>query len=55
MRENDKVEDSGLNIANVIDPGEAKTIISRYEEIIKTQNKRVIGYVAKQGEILTEV
>ena len=27
-------------------------IIRRYEDIIKTQNKKAIGYIAKQGEIL---
>lgn len=46
------MEETGLNIANVIDPGEAMTIIYHHEEIIKAQNKRVIGYVSKQGQIL---
>ena len=52
MRENDAEQDPGLNIANVIDTGEAIIIISCYEELIKTQNKRVIRYVAKQGHIM---
>ena len=51
MRENDAEQDPGLNIANVIDTGET-IIISCYEELIKTQNKRVIRYVAKQGHIM---
>lgn len=48
VRENDAEQEPGLNIANVKDPGEAIIIISCYEELIKTQSKRVIRYVAKQ-------
>ena len=36
----------------MIDPGEAIGLINRHEEIIKTQHKRFIAYIAKQGEIL---
>ena len=36
----------------MIDPGEAIRLIHSYEEIIKTQQKRAIAYIAKQGEVL---
>ena len=49
LRENDQVEEQGINIANMIEQGEAITIINWYEEKIKTQHKRVFAYVAKQG------
>ena len=39
IRENDAMEEPGLNIDNVTDPGE-RIIIYSYEEIIKTQNKK---------------
>lgn len=32
--ENDEVEETRINIANVLDPGEAIELISRYEEIM---------------------
>lgn len=31
---------------------EAILTINRYEEIIKIQNKRTIGYISKQGQLL---
>ena len=33
-------------------PGEAIALINRYEEIIKTQHKRVMAYIARLGKIL---
>ena len=55
LREYDAVEEPEVNIANVIDPREAIIIINCYEEIIKTENKKTIGYVAKTGTDLQEV
>ena len=54
LKENDDVEDQGLNETanNVNNTQEAITIIRRYEEIIKTQNEKAIGYTGKQGELL---
>ena len=46
------MEEPRFNIANLINPREAITVIYSYEEIIKTQNKETIAYVAKQGQIL---
>ena len=40
-----------MNIANVTDPGGELRMITSYEELINNQNKRVIVYVARQGEI----
>lgn len=37
----------------ITDPTDAVRIMKRYEEIIKTQNKIVIFYVGKQGQLLT--
>ena len=37
------------------DPGEAFTFINNSEKIIKTQNKKTIGCVAKQGQILKKI
>ena len=51
VRENNEVEQMEMNIANVTDPGEELRMINCYEELIKNQHKRVILYVAKQGEI----
>lgn len=46
------MEEPGFIIDNVTDPGEAIAIINDYEEVIKTRTKRMIGYVAKQGQML---
>ena len=40
--ENDEVEETRINIANVIDPGEAIELINRYEETM-TLIKKSIG------------
>ena len=37
------------------DPGEAFTFINNSEKIAKTQNKKTIGCVAKQGQILKKI
>ena len=47
LRENDEVEETQINIVNVIGPREATELINHYEEIIKTQLKRVLGCVPK--------
>ena len=52
LRENDIVEEPGLTIANMINLREAITIINHYEEIIKKENKKTIGYVVIQGQML---
>ena len=54
MQENDNVEQQELNETanNVNNYLEAIVMIRRYEDINKTQNKKTIGYVGKQGELL---
>ena len=51
VRENDEVEEIEINIAKVTDLGQELRMINCYEELIKNQHKRVILYVAKQGQI----
>ena len=53
LKEND-VEEQRLNkrVNYVNNSQEAIVIIRRYEDIIKTQNKKAIVYIAKQGELL---
>ena len=55
MQENDDVEEQGLNeTVNYVNKSqEAIFIIHRYEDIIKTPNKKAIGYIGKQGELLS--
>ena len=54
MQENDDVEKQGLNETanNVNNSQEIVLIIHRYEDIIKIRNKKGIGYIGKQGELL---
>ena len=54
LKENDDVEEQGLNETanNVNKPQEAIVIICRYEEIVKAQIKKAIGYISKQGDFL---
>ena len=54
LQEDGYVEEQGLNetVKNVNNFQEATKIINRYEEIIKTQIKKAIGYIGKQGELL---
>ena len=56
LQENDDVEEQGLNeTANDVNNSqEVIRITNRYEDIIKTQNEKAIGYVGKQGELLKE-
>ena len=50
LKENNNLEETDLDatIDAITVPKEAVRIIQRYEEIIKTQNIRVIGYVGGQ-------
>ena len=54
LQEDDDVEEQGLNetVNNVNSFQEATKIINRYEDIIKTQIRKAIGYIGKQGELL---
>lgn len=47
LKENNNLEETDLDATTdaITDPKEAVRIIQRYEEIIKTKNIRVIGYV----------
>ena len=53
LKENNDVEEVWLNQTpnNVNNSQEAIAIISRYEKIIKIENKKVIGYTGKQKEL----
>ena len=53
LQEYDDVEEQGLNETanNVNNFQEANKIINRYEDIIKRQNKKAIGYIDKKGEL----
>ena len=53
LQENDNVEEQELNETanNVNNSQEAIVIIRHHEDIIKTQNKKAIGYIGKQGEV----
>lgn len=54
MKKNNESEESGFNkvAKKVNDPGEVIIIINQYDEIIKSHNERVIGYEAKEGQLL---
>ena len=54
LQENDDVEEQRLNetASNVNNSQEAIKIINCYKNIIKTQNKKAIAYIGKQGELL---
>ena len=56
LHENDNIEEQELNETanNVNNSQEAIVIIRRYEDIIKRQNKKSIGYIGKQGELLKQ-
>ena len=53
LKKNNDLEQKNLDATanSITDPLEAVRTI-RYEEIIKTQNKRAVGYVGKQGQPL---
>ena len=54
LKEINDLEERGLDTTAdaITDPLETVRIIHCSEEIIKTQNKSVIGYVGKQGQLL---
>ena len=49
LRESDTVEERAFNIRNIINQNETIHRIKRYEEVIKTGNKKTIRYEAIQG------
>ena len=53
IQENDDVKEQGLNetVSSFNNSQEAVLIIHHYEDIIKTQNKKAIGYIGKQGKL----
>ena len=53
LQENDHVEEQRLNKTanNANNSQEAILIIHRSEDIIKTQNKKAIGHIGKQGQL----
>ena len=55
LRENDEDWETEINTANITESLETIELISRYEEIIKTQHKKVRGCICKQGEILKKL
>lgn len=49
-RENDtEIE---FNMTRITNPREAINVINHYEEIMKTRNKKIIEYIAIQGQML---
>ena len=49
-RENDtEIE---FNMTRITNPREAINVINHYEEIMKTQDKKIIEYIAIQGQML---
>ena len=54
LQENDDAEEQELNETanNVNNSQELILIIHCYEAIIKIQNKKAIGYIGKQGQLL---
>ena len=51
LKEND-TEEVEFNITRINNPREAINIANHYEEIMKTQNKKVIGILATQEQML---
>ena len=51
LRVNDTKERE-FNITSITNSRKAINVIDHYKEIMKTQNKKTIGYVATQGQIL---
>ena len=51
LKENNNLEETDLDATteSLTDPKQAVRIMQCYEEIIKTQNLRVIGYVGEQA------
>ena len=52
LKESDIVDKQEFDIQNIIDQRETIDIIKRYEEIIKTGNKKTIRYEAMQEQML---
>ena len=54
LQENADVEEQGLNetVNNVNNSQEAILTIYRYEGNIKTQDKKAVEYIGKQGQLL---
>ena len=54
LQENDDDEEQRINKTanNVNNSQEAIVIIRHYKDIIKTQTKKAIGYIGKQGHFL---
>ena len=53
IQENDDVKEQGLNetVSSFNNSQEAVLIIHHYKDIIKTENKKAIGYIGKQGKL----
>ena len=54
LKEND-TEEVEFNITRINNPREAINIANHYEEIMKTRNKKVIGILATQEQMLKKV
>ena len=52
LKENDDLEEPGLDATTIIDFLEAVRIIQHYKEIIKPRNKTARVYLGKQGQLL---
>ena len=53
LQPNDDVEEQWLNeVANNVNNSQEAILTNRrYKDIIKTQNKKAIGYIGKQGQL----
>lgn len=54
IKEDDNLEETYIDATadTITDPLEAIRLIQRYGEIMRIQNKRTIGYVVKQRQLL---
>ena len=57
LKENKDVEEQELNeTVNRVNNSQDEILITHhYEDITKTQNKKAVGYIAKQGEIIKKL
>ena len=53
--ENLEFDDLKKEVEEIQDPQEAAKIIKRYEDIIKTRNKRIINVAYHQGQVLKDL
>ena len=53
--ENLEFDDLKKEVEETQDPQEAAKIIKRYEDIIKTRNKRIINVADHQGQVLKDL